>query len=81
MKLHSSYVVWTLHDIRSPVFYLPDIRHSFAEQSIRYCLTPQNLSIEICVQKISVCIYVKIALTKKKKKILKILPAKKLFFL
>ena len=32
-------------------------------------LTPQNLSIEICVQKIfSIHIYVKIALTKKKKK-------------
>ena len=31
-------------------------------------LTPQNLSIEICVQKIfSINIYVKIALTKKKK--------------
>ena len=26
------------YDIRSPVFHLPDIRHSFAEQSIRYCL-------------------------------------------
>ena len=32
-------------------------------------LTPQNLSIEICVQKFfSIHIYVKIALTKKKKK-------------
>ena len=32
-------------------------------------LTPQNLSIEICIKKIiSICIYVKIALTKKKKK-------------
>ena len=30
--------VCTYYDIRSPVFYLPDIRHSFAEQSIRYCL-------------------------------------------
>ena len=51
-----------------------------------YCfiqdLTPQNLSIEICVQKIfSIHIYVKIALTKKKKKkIKKISPAKKLVF-
>ena len=35
-------------------------------------LTPQNLSIEICVQKnFSIHIYVKIALTKKKKKKLK----------
>ena len=30
--------VCTYYDIRSPVFHLPDIRHSFAEQSIRYCL-------------------------------------------
>ena len=30
--------VCTHYDIRSPVFHLPDIRHSFAEQSIRYCL-------------------------------------------
>ena len=44
-------------------------------------LTPQNLSIEICVQKIFyVYIYVKNALTKEKKKIIKISPAKKIFF-
>ena len=30
--------VCTHYDIRSPVFHLPEIRHSFAEQSIRYCL-------------------------------------------
>ena len=30
--------VCTHYDIRRPVFHLPDIRHSFAEQSIRYCL-------------------------------------------
>ena len=30
--------VCTHYDIRSPVFHLPDIRNSFAEQSIRYCL-------------------------------------------
>ena len=45
-------------------------------------LTPQNLSIEICAQKnFSIHIYVKIAVTKKrKKKIKKISPAEKLFF-
>ena len=30
--------VCTHYDIRSPGFHLPDIRHSFAEQSIRYCI-------------------------------------------
>ena len=30
--------VCTHYDIRSLVFHLPDIRHSFSEQSIRYCL-------------------------------------------
>ena len=30
--------VCTHYDIRSPAFHLPEIRHSFAEQSIRYCL-------------------------------------------
>ena len=31
------------HEVRNPVFHLPDIRHtcSFAEQSIRYCLIEQ----------------------------------------
>ena len=39
------------------------------ERNYYYILTPQNLSIEICIKKIvSICIYVKIALTKKKKK-------------
>ena len=28
----------THYDISSPVFHLPEIRHSFTEQSIRYCL-------------------------------------------
>ena len=28
----------TPYDIRSPVFHFPDIRHSFAEQSVRCCL-------------------------------------------
>ena len=30
--------ICTHYDIRSPVFHLPDIRNSFAEQSIRYFL-------------------------------------------
>ena len=30
--------VGTHYDIRSSVFHLPEIRHSFAQQSIRYCL-------------------------------------------
>ena len=30
--------VCTHYIIRSPVLHLPDIRHSFSEQSIRYCL-------------------------------------------
>ena len=30
--------VCTNYDIHNPVFHLPDIRHSFAEQSITYCL-------------------------------------------
>ena len=39
------------------------------QRDIHSSLTPQNLSIEICVQKFfSIHIYVKIALTKKKKK-------------
>ena len=29
------------YEVRNPVFHLPDIRHSFAEQSIRYCLIKQ----------------------------------------
>ena len=35
----------TRYDIRSPVFHLPEMRHSFAEQSIRYCLV-KRLSVE-----------------------------------
>ena len=30
--------VCTHYDIRNPVFHLTEIRHSFAEQSIIYCL-------------------------------------------
>ena len=29
------------YEVQNPVFHLPDIRHSFAEQSIRYCLIRQ----------------------------------------
>ena len=29
------------YEVRNPVFHLPDIRHSFAEQSIRYCFIKQ----------------------------------------
>ena len=29
------------YEVRNPVFHLPDIRHSFAEQSIRYRLIKQ----------------------------------------
>ena len=29
------------YEVRNPVFHLSDIRHSFAEQSIRYCLIKQ----------------------------------------
>ena len=29
------------YEVRNPVFHLHDIRHSFAEQSIRYCLVKQ----------------------------------------
>ena len=29
------------YEVRNPVFHLPDIRHSFAEQSIHYCLIKQ----------------------------------------
>ena len=45
------------------VYFLP-----FQSQDPSPPLTPQNLSIEICVQKnFSIYIYFKIALTKKKK--------------
>ena len=30
--------VCTHYNIRGPVFHLPDIRHFFSEQTIRYCL-------------------------------------------
>ena len=31
----------TRYEIRNPVFHLPNIRHSFGEQSISYCLIKQ----------------------------------------
>ena len=30
--------VCTRYEIRNPVYYLPNVRHTFAEQSLRYCL-------------------------------------------
>ena len=30
-----------MNEVRNPVFHLPDIRHSFAEKSFRYCLIKQ----------------------------------------
>ena len=52
-----------------PRFELYSCSENPVETSISlYQLTPQNLSIEICVQKnVYIHIYVKIALTKKKK--------------
>ena len=34
-------IICTRYEIRNPVFHLPNIRHSFAEQSIGYCLIKQ----------------------------------------
>ena len=30
--------VCTRYEIRNPVYHLPNVRHTFAEQSLRYCL-------------------------------------------
>ena len=30
--------VCTRYEIRNPVYYLPDIKHAFAQQSLKYCL-------------------------------------------
>ena len=30
--------VCTRYEIRNPVYHLPDIRHAFAQQSLKYCL-------------------------------------------
>ena len=34
-------IICTRYEIRNPVFYLPNIRHSFGEQFIGYCLIKQ----------------------------------------
>ena len=34
-------IIYTRYEIRNPVFHLPNIRHSFGEQSIGYCLIKQ----------------------------------------
>ena len=31
-------IICTRYEVRNPMFHLPDIRHSFGEQSIGYCL-------------------------------------------
>ena len=33
--------VCTRYEIRNPVYHLPDIRHAFAQQSLKYCLIKQ----------------------------------------
>ena len=30
--------VCTRYEIRNPMYHLPNVRHTFAEQSLRYCL-------------------------------------------
>ena len=39
----------THYDIRRPVFHSPEIRHSFAEQSNRYCLIKRFNAENSCV--------------------------------
>ena len=34
-------IICTRYEVRNPMFHLPDIRHSFGEQSIGYCLIKQ----------------------------------------
>ena len=34
-------IICIRYEIRNPVFHLPNIRHSFGEQSIGYCLIKQ----------------------------------------
>ena len=67
--------IWNKKCIHSASDFLKYIKMSNCIYLLKKCnftnisLTPQNLSIEICIKKIvSICIYVKIALTKKKKK-------------
>ena len=62
-------------------------RHGCVRTALEICnlsqnlLAPQNLSMEICIKKVvSICIYVKIALTKKRKKISKNLTCQEIIF-
>ena len=34
-------IICTRYEVRNPMFHLPDIRHSFGEQSVGYCLIKQ----------------------------------------
>ena len=34
-------IICTRYEVRNPICHLPDIRHSFGEQSIGYCLIKQ----------------------------------------
>ena len=38
--------VCTRYEIRNPVYHLPDIRHAFAQQSLKYCLIKQLNTVE-----------------------------------
>ena len=40
--------IFTRYEIRNPMFHLPNIRHSFGEQSIGYCLIIKQLNAEKC---------------------------------
>ena len=40
--------IFTRYEIRNPIFHLPNIRHSFGEQSISYCLIIKQLNAEKC---------------------------------
>ena len=39
-------VICTRYEVRNPMFHLPDIRHSFGEQSIGCCLIKQLIAEE-----------------------------------
>ena len=41
-------IICTRYEVRNPMFHLPDIRHSFGEQSISYCLIKQLNAEEGC---------------------------------
>ena len=40
--------VCTRYEIRNPVYHLLDIRHAFAQQSLKYCLIKHLNTEEIC---------------------------------